>query len=141
MKANKLMVMSAMVAIFSATACGTNERDRSSPAGSPAQDRHVMDRDILEEGDVDRGMADRGRVLVEANCQRCHAPGAAEGEARSFHEMADQRDQQWLMDFMMNNNVVTDERQGRLEDCQVRQPRESLDREEARQVIEYMRTL
>jgi hypothetical protein len=84
-------------------------------------------------------MAERGSAIVQAECQRCHAGPSGAGEAIALDAAFDRHDPEWLMDFMMNREV--DAESSADAECHVRRAGEGLSRDEARQVLEYMRTI
>jgi mono/diheme cytochrome c family protein len=144
MVSTSLKIWSAGLVLALAGACGTaDDRNDQQPTRSPGTaDRSVL-RDDAGRGDVDRDLAERGRSIHEANCQRCHGAGTADGDASSFHTVGQQRDRDWLMSFVTNSELPAGDRGSsvRYDECAVREPGQTLDHEEARQVVEYIRSL
>jgi cytochrome c5 len=138
MRTNQIKVFAAIAVFISVSACGTNENDNVRSAEKAPDRSRDADRTDLTLGEVDNEMAERGGNIVQAECQRCHAGPAGSGDAIALDAAFDRHDPQWLMDFMMNREI---DAEGSDADCHVRKTGEGLSRDEARQVLEYMRTI
>lgn len=95
-------------------------------------------------GDVDPAMAEKGKTTYDVKCQACHSTGANRVVGPGWQGLATKREPAWIMNMIMNIDVMLEsdpEAQKLLEECLVRMPNQNLSKDEAREVLEFMRTL
>lgn len=95
-------------------------------------------------GDVDPAMAEKGKTTYDVKCQACHSLGDNRVVGPGWKSITQRREPAWIMNMILNIDVMlTDdpEAQKLLEQCLVRMPNQNLSNDEARQVLEFMRTL
>ncbi len=111
-------------------------------AGASASD--LMTAADLQLGDIDQGIAERGKTTYDVKCQACHSTGENRIVGPGWKGIATRRQPEWIMNMIMNIDVMLAEdaeAQKLLEECLVRMPNQNLSKDEAREVLEFMRTL
>ena len=152
----------AMIAAFTLlTACGGGEEgstaaDRykvpppegtagatNSDAGAAAKPGMITAAD-LSLGDIDKAMVEKGKTTYDVKCQACHSMGENRVVGPGWKGITTKRKPEWIMNMIMNIDVMLSEdpeAQKLLEECLVRMPNQNLSKDEAREVLEFMRTL
>lgn len=145
----------AIVLIGSLFACGGGEKP-TQPPGSSAQStetgtseqspkaKGLITAADLQLGEVDAAMAEKGKITYDVKCQACHSTGANRVVGPGWKGLATKREPAWIMNMIMNIDVMLEsdpEAQKLLEECLVRMPNQNLSKDEAREVLEFMRTL
>jgi cytochrome c5 len=95
-------------------------------------------------GEVDHPMAEKGKTTYDVKCQACHSLGENRIVGPGWKGIMTKRKPEWIMNMIMNTEAMLSEdpeAQKMLEQCLVRMPDQNLTMDEARQVLEYMRTL
>lgn len=95
-------------------------------------------------GDIDNAMAEKGKTTYDVKCQACHSVGANRVVGPGWKGVTERRKPEWIMNMIMNVDVMLSddpEAQKLLEECLVRMPNQNLSKDEAREVLEFMRTL
>lgn len=98
----------------------------------------------LQLGDIDQGMVEKGKTTYDVKCQACHSTGANRIVGPGWQGLTTKREPAWIMNMIMNIDAMLAEdaeAQKLLEECLVRMPNQNLSKEEAREVLEFMRTL
>ncbi|MBI1341572.1 MAG: c-type cytochrome [Terrimonas sp.] len=102
----------------------------------------------LKEGDItlsnplDTTMVHAGKAIYELKCQSCHRLTEDKLVGPGWKNVTKRRQPLWIMNMITNVEMMLEsdpEAQKLLELCLVRMPNQNLNREEARQVIEFMR--
>ncbi len=117
-------------------------------AGEPAPHEHSKEAMItaadLTLGDIDNAMAEKGKTTYDVKCQACHSMGENRVVGPGWKGVTTRRKPEWIMNMIMNIDVMLSEdpeAQKLLEECLVRMPNQNLSKDEAREVLEFMRTL
>lgn len=95
-------------------------------------------------GEVDRAMAEKGKTTYDVKCQACHSLGENRIVGPGWKGITTKRQPEWIMNMIMNTEAMLSadpEAQKMLEQCLVRMPDQNLTKVEAREVLEFMRTL
>lgn len=98
----------------------------------------------LNLGEVDHAMAEKGKTTYDVKCQACHSLSENRVVGPGWKGVMTRRDPAWVMNMIMNTEAMLSddaEAQKLLEQCLVRMPNQNLSMDEARQVLEFMRTL
>lgn len=98
----------------------------------------------LDLGDIDNAMAEKGKMTYDVKCQACHSMGENRVVGPGWKGVTTKRKPEWIMNMVLNVDVMLEsdpEAQKMLEECLVRMPNQNLNKEEGRQVLEFMRTL
>ena len=89
-------------------------------------------------------MAEKGKTTYNVKCQACHSMGTNRVVGPGWKGITTRREPAWIMNMIVNIDAMltTDpEAQKLLEECLVRMPNQNLSKDEAREVLEFMRTL
>jgi cytochrome c5 len=153
MKSTKIAGL--VTALFLMQACGGG----SAPAGPPGAQAGAPDAAAdkaaeapaglitaadLNLGDIDAAMAEKGKTTYDVKCQACHSTGENRVVGPGWKGVTTKREPAWIMNMIMNIDVMLEkdpEAQKLLEECLVRMPNQNLSKDEAREVLEFMRTL
>lgn len=102
----------------------------------------------LKEGDVqvtnplNPAWVSNGKNIYELKCQSCHRLTEEKLVGPGWKNVTKRRTPVWIMNMAINADVMLEsdpEAQKLLEQCLVRMPNQNLSRDEARQVLEFMR--
>ncbi len=92
---------------------------------------------------LDAAMADRGKAIAETKCFSCHKTTDEKLVGPGWHGVTERRTPYWIMNFITNPDPMIDkdpEVQAQLELCLVRMPNQNLAENEAREILEFMRS-
>ncbi len=95
-------------------------------------------------GEVDHMMAEKGKTTYDVKCQACHSTGENRIVGPGWKGITTRRQPEWIMNMIMNTDAMLSEdpeAQKMLEQCLVRMPNQNLTKDDARQLLEFMRTL
>ncbi|MEO8590980.1 MAG: c-type cytochrome [Flavobacteriales bacterium] len=98
----------------------------------------------LELGDIDKAVAEQGKTTYDVKCQACHSTGPNRIVGPGWKGITTRREPSWIMNMIVHTDAMLSEdteAQKMLEECLVRMPNQNLSHDEARQVLEFMRTL
>lgn len=148
--ANKAAALAAMILVLGA--CGGPSEPSGPPgtSGTPpdaaagGSAKGLVTAADLNLGGIDQDMAEKGKTTYDVKCQACHSLGENRVVGPGWKGITQRREPAWIMNMILNIDVMlTDdpEAQKLLEQCLVRMPNQNLSNDEARQVLEYMRTL
>ncbi len=90
--------------------------------------------DDVNLGPIDQGMVAKGKELYDLKCQACHSLGTNRVVGPGWQGVADQRKPEWIMNMIVHTDAM-------LEECLVRMPNQNLSKDDARNVLEFMRSL
>lgn len=139
--------LAAMVMILFACGEGGNEAASAAPPGAAPEKEAasgLITAADLSLGEIDAAMAEKGRTTYDVKCQACHSLGENRVVGPGWKGIITKREPAWIMNMILNIDVMLEddaEAQKLLEQCLVRMPNQNLSKDEAREVLEYMRTL
>jgi cytochrome c551/c552 len=84
-----------------------------------------------------------GKSIYELKCQSCHRLTGDKLVGPGWKDVTKRRQPVWIMNMITNVEMMLEkdpEAQKLLEQCMVRMPNQNLSREEARTVLEFMRS-
>lgn len=113
-------------------------------AGGTASPAALLTAADVALGEVDRAMAEKGKTTYDVKCQACHSLGENRIVGPGWKGITTKRQPEWIMNMIMNTEAMLSadpEAQKMLEQCLVRMPDQNLTKDEAREVLEFMRTL
>ena len=153
---NTITGLGLMAVLALAVACGGGE----TPAETPATGATTATTTQAEEpaaavpgmitaaditlGDIDQAMVAKGKEIYEVKCLACHSLGTNRVVGPGWKGILEQRKPEWIMNMILHTDAMLEtdpEAQAMLEECLVRMPNQNLSNEEARNVLEFMRTL
>ena len=91
---------------------------------------------------LDAALADQGNKVYDVKCASCHKLTDERLVGPGWAGVTTRRRPEWIMNFITNTDAMIDKDpavQAQLEICLVRMPNQSLQDEEARQLLEFMR--
>lgn len=94
--------------------------------------------------EIDMGMVAEGKQIAEVKCLACHSFGSNRVVGPGWENILKQRSPEWIMNMILHTDAMLEndpEAQAMLEECLVRMPNQNLSDNEARDVLEFMRTL
>lgn len=83
-----------------------------------------------------------GKGIYEVKCQSCHKLTDEKLVGPGWKDVTKKRKPEWIMNMITNVDMMLEkdpEAQRLLEECLVRMPNQSLTKEDARKVLEFMR--
>ena len=98
----------------------------------------------LNLGDIDPALAEKGKITYDVKCQACHTLTDKRVVGPGWQAITTKRKPEWIMNMIVHTDAMLEtdaEAQKMLEECLVRMPNQNLSHDEARQVLEFMRTL
>ncbi|MGV9013503.1 MAG: c-type cytochrome [Flavobacteriales bacterium] len=136
-----------------AVACGGGETastngttpaavEKTSEASAPVAGLITADQVTL--GAIDQGRVTKGKEIYDVKCQACHSLGTNRVVGPGWKGVVEQRKPEWIMNMIVHTDAMleSDEHaQALLEECLVRMPNQNLTEDDARNVLEFMRTL
>ncbi len=93
---------------------------------------------------IDAKMAKHGEEVAGVKCMSCHKATDERLVGPGWAGVTERRTPAWIMNFITNPDPMIDkdpELQAQLELCLVRMPNQSLQGDEARSILEYMREI
>lgn len=103
----------------------------------------------LKEGDItlstplDQAMVSAGKSTYELKCQSCHRLTEEKLVGPGWKDVTKKRQPLWIMNMITNVDMMLEtdaEAQKLLEQCMVRMPNQNITKEDARKVLEFMRS-
>ena len=129
-----------------ATPPGAGNAPPGAPPGGAAANNApgIITAADLTLGAVDNAMVEKGKTTYDVKCQACHSTGENRVVGPGWKGITTKREPAWIMNMILNVDVMLSEdpeAQKLLEQCLVRMPNQNLNKDEAREVLEFMRTL
>jgi hypothetical protein len=96
----------------------------------------------LGEG-IDATLANAGESIVKVKCTSCHKLGSDRLVGPGLKGVTERRTPVWLMNFITDPDPMIDQDpilQEQLELCLVRMPNQNIDDDEARSIVEFLRS-
>ncbi|GAB3319349.1 c-type cytochrome [Hymenobacter humi] len=135
------------------SASETDQRDEAAvngtaatPATPAASDGPALitKADLKLSPTVDASLAAKGKSMYELKCQSCHSLGENKVVGPGWKGITTRREPEWIMNMVVHTEAMLEKdpaAQKMLEECLVRMPNQNLSQDEARGVLEFMRTL
>jgi len=150
MKRNTTIAVILAVTVTCLFACKEGVRKDKEPVDITelTKDKPEVHGDLLTDADVtissplDQAMVTSGKAIYELKCQSCHKLTEDRLVGPGWKNVTKRRQPVWIMNMITNVDIMleTDEEaQKQLEQCLVRMPNQNINKEEARQVLEFMR--
>ena len=137
-----------------AMACGGGDTSSTTTTPTPAAVEKtpeasapmagLITSDEVKLGPIDQGMVTKGKEIYDVKCQACHSLGTNRVVGPGWKGVVDQRKPEWIMNMIVHTDAMleSDEQaQALLEECLVRMPNQNLTKDDARNVLEFMRSL
>jgi len=144
------------VTLFTLAACGGgSETPKTPPGAAPASTTPAAGESTspsvelftaadLKLGDIDPAMVTQGEKIYDVKCQACHSKGPNRIVGPGWEGVTKRREPAWIMNMIVHTDAMLSsdaEAQKLFEECLVRMPNQNLNHDEARHMLEFMRTL
>jgi len=99
--------------------------------------------DIQITNPLDQQMIATGKSIYEVKCQACHKLSTEKLVGPGWQGVTKKRKPEWILNMITNVDIMLEqdpEAQRLLEECLVRMPNQNLVKDEARNVLEFMRS-
>ncbi len=103
----------------------------------------MKEADLVLNSPLDKAMVDAGKATYGLKCQSCHKLTEEKLVGPGWKDVTKRRKPIWIMNMITNVDMMLEkdpEAQKLLELCLVRMPNQNITQEEARKVIEFMRS-
>ncbi|MBL7722564.1 MAG: cytochrome c [Chitinophagaceae bacterium] len=151
MKRNKIPGIILLSASFFFFACNEGVKDEPKPVDIQelTKDKPETHGTEVKEGDItlstplDQAMVTAGKATYELKCQSCHKLTEEKLVGPGWKDVTKKRKPVWIMNMITNVDMMLEtdpEAQKLLELCLVRMPNQNINTDEARKVIEFMRS-
>jgi len=151
MKPNRLMtiILAAASVFFFACNEGVKKDEKAVDVQELTKDQPEVHGTELKEGDItlsnplNADWVSAGKSTYELKCQSCHRLTEEKLVGPGWKDVTKRRKPVWIMNMITNVDMMLEsdaEAQKLLEQCMVRMPNQNLSTDQARQVLEYMRS-
>jgi cytochrome c2 len=138
-------------ALYSLTACGGGVDKDAKPIDVQELTKNqpethgteIKESDITVSNPLNAEWVTSGKAIYELKCQSCHRLTADRLVGPGWLNVTKRRQPVWIMNMATNVDMMLDtdpEAQKLLEQCMVRMPNQNLAKEDARHVLEFMRS-
>lgn len=103
----------------------------------------LKDADISLTTPLDPAKVSAGKATYELKCQSCHRLSAEKLVGPGWLDVTKRREPLWIMNMITNVDMMLEkdpEAQKLLEQCMVRMPNQNINKDQAREVLEFMRS-
>lgn len=150
MKAFKVLSALLFAGIFGSLACneGVNKEEKTVDIQDLTKNKEETHAPAIKEDEIkltnplDAKLVAAGKATYELKCQSCHKLTGEKLVGPGWLAVTKRRSPVWIMNMINNTDMMLDsdaEAQKLLELCMVRMPNQNLSKDQAREVIEFMR--
>jgi len=103
----------------------------------------IKEGDITVSNPLNATMVTDGKATYELKCQSCHRLTEEKLVGPGWKNVTKRRTPVWIMNMITNVDMMLEtdpEAQKLLEQCMVRMPNQNISKDDAREVLEYMRS-
>lgn len=151
MKRNLILSTALLSAALFITSCNEGVKDEPKPIDVQelTKDQPETHGTEVKEGEItlstplDQSMVDAGKATYGLKCQSCHRLTEEKLVGPGWKDVTRRRQPVWIMNMITNVDMMLEkdaEAQKLLELCLVRMPNQNITQDEARKVIEFMRS-
>ncbi|MDZ4708132.1 MAG: cytochrome c [Saprospiraceae bacterium] len=104
--------------------------------------QEIKEGEIVFSASLDQAMATKGNAIYSLKCQSCHRLTEERLVGPGWKGVTQKRNPTWILNMIINVDMMLEsdpEAQKLLEQCLVRMPNQNITREEALDIIEFMR--
>jgi len=144
-----LLIVAALIWLPSCGSEGVKKDEKPVDVQELAKNQPEVHGTELKEGDIaistplDQKMVSTGKSTYEMKCQSCHRLTGEKLVGPGWKDVTKRRQPLWIMNMITNVEMMLEtdpEAQKLLEQCMVRMPNQNISKDEARNVLEYMRS-
>jgi hypothetical protein len=142
-----------LTSIFLWASCGNagdqpaNENGAATPsanaAGAEVHGDEIKPGDVTITNPLNAQWIASGKATYDLKCQGCHKLTDERLVGPGWKDVTKRREPHWIMNMVTNVDMMLEkdpEAQKLLEQCLVRMPNQNLDKQQAREVLEFMRS-
>jgi len=103
----------------------------------------IKEGEITLSNPLDAAMVTAGKGIYELKCQSCHKLTEEKLVGPGWKDVTKRRQPVWIMNMITNVDMMLEtdaEAQKLLEQCMVRMPNQNISQEDARKILEFMRS-
>lgn len=143
------LVVLASTTLFFACQEGVKKEPKPIDVTELTKDKPEVHGTELKEGDItlsnplDKKLVDAGKATYDLKCQSCHKLNEEKLVGPGWKDVTKRRQPLWIMNMITNVDMMLDtdpEAQKLLEQCMVRMPNQNITKDQARELIEFMRS-
>ena len=151
MKQNSLIAAALLPLCFFFFSCkeGVKKDQPQVDVSELTKDKPEVHGTEIKEGDItlanplDASWVTAGKNTYDLKCQSCHSLNENKVVGPGWKDVTKRRKPVWIMNMITNVDMMLDtdpEAQKLLEQCMVRMPNQNISKDDARQVLEFMRS-
>jgi len=122
----------------------TTDTAKQSPTGqTETHGTEVKPGDVELTTPLNQQWVTNGKGIYEMKCQSCHKLTDERIVGPGWKDVTKRREPHWIMNMITNVDMMLEkdpEAQKLLEQCLVRMPNQNISKEDARQILEFMRS-
>lgn len=151
MKKNTLIILLFLISMLSLVACKEGVKKDAKPLDvqeltkdkPEVHGTEIKESDVVLTNPLNAAWVSTGKSTYELKCQSCHKLTGEKLVGPGWQFVTKRRTPVWIMNMITNVDMMLEsdpEAQKLLELCMVRMPNQNISIEEARQVVEFMRS-
>lgn len=151
MKRNIISALAVLAAAFLFTSCSEGVKKEPKPVDiqeltkdkPETHGAEIKDADVTLSNPLDQAMVTAGKATYELKCQSCHKLTEEKLVGPGWKNVTKNRKPAWILNMITNVDMMLEkdpEAQKLLELCLVRMPNQNISVDEARKVLEFMRS-
>lgn len=149
---SSILAFALLFSLFAFTACGDDDstasnnsetENKEATSGQEVHGNEVKPGDVTVTNPLNAEWVSNGKSIYDVKCQGCHKLSDERVVGPGWKGVTKRREPHWIMNMITNVDMMLEkdpEAQKLLEQCLVRMPNQNLDKTQARQVLEFMRS-
>lgn len=149
MKPTRLLVILSIILLAYSCNEGVQKDQKTVDVATLTKDKPEVHGSEIKEGDItignplDQSMVTAGKAIYGLKCQACHRLTTEKLVGPGWKDVTKRRTPVWIMNMITNVDMMLDtdpEAQKLLEQCMVRMPNQNISKDDARILLEFMRS-
>ena len=149
--AMKILIVIPSCAVLFLAGCGSEEKAREQAEAAPKPKELIADKPVTHGNlitsvelttPLNQEWVTKGKAIYEMKCLACHRLDETRLVGPGWKGVTDKREPVWIMNMITNVDTMLEsdeEAQKLLELCLVRMPNQNVSKQEAREILEFMR--